>query len=188
MSEQQHTPGGAESSEGLFSLVYDELYGLAKRSMNGQSPGHTLQPTALVNEAYLKVLKSGNSQWSNREHFLNFAAKAMRHVLVDHARKKDAVKRRSSGERVALDQVVQEFEKRSGNLLALDAGLEALANRDPQLVTIVELHFFGGCSFEETASALGMKTKEVKSGWVFARSWLNNHLKSELGHKIHPNP
>ena len=113
------TVSGLEmSQEELFSLVYEELHGLARRSMAGQGPGHTLQPTALVNEVYLKLACAAGGKWQNREHFLRTAAQSMRHILVDYARKKNTNKRKVTGERIALDGILTQFDERSLDLLA----------------------------------------------------------------------
>tara|TARA_R110000868_G_scaffold203898_1_gene451801 strand:+ start:378 stop:968 length:591 start_codon:yes stop_codon:yes gene_type:complete len=173
---EQTVSGGDLSPAELFALVYDELHGLAKRTMGGQGPGHTLQPTALVNEVYLKLAGRAGKIWHNREHFLRTAAQSMRHILVDHARKKNTNKRKVTGERVALDEILVQFDERSLDLLALDEGLQALEAKEPKLVQIVEMHFFGGCTFDEIAVSLGSSTRGVQRDWKFARSWLHRRL------------
>lgn len=171
--------GGDLSPAELFSLVYEELHGLARRTMAGQGPGHTLQPTALVNEVYLKLAGRAGHIWHNREHFLRTAAQSMRHILVDHARKKNTNKRKVTGERVALDEILVQFDERSLDILALDDELKELGAKEPKLVQIVEMHFFGGCTFDEIAVALEMSPRSVQRDWKFARSWLHRRLKEK---------
>ncbi|MFT4709638.1 MAG: RNA polymerase sigma-70 factor (ECF subfamily) [Bacteroidia bacterium] len=171
--------GGKLSPAELFSLVYEELHGLARRTMAGQGPGHTLQPTALVNEVYLRLAGRAGSTWHNREHFLRTAAQSMRHILVDHARRKSTTKRQVTGERVALDEILVQFDERSMDILALDEGLLALAVQDPKLVQIVEMHFFGGCTFDQIAVAMETSPRGIQRDWQFARSWLHMRLKEK---------
>ena len=169
------------SSEDLFAAVYDELYGLARRQMSRQSAGHTLQATALVNETYIKLAKrlkevgQGNG-WESPEHLLGLASRAMRSILVDHARKKSSQKRSADGERVALDAAVQEVEASAGDILALDGALAALAATDGRMASLVELYFFGGCSMQEAASALGMSIRTAQREWRLAKAKLRKEL------------
>jgi RNA polymerase sigma-70 factor (ECF subfamily) len=176
----QTVSGDSLSREELFTLVYDELHGLARRNMLAMQPGHTLQPTALVNELYLKLAKQDGRTWNSREHFLHFAARAMRHVLVDHSRSKNSAKRSPIGERVALDEIYAQFDERSIDLLALDDGLEALEKLEPRLVEIVDLHFFGGCTLEEISRALDIPLRSTQRDWQFARNWLHHRLSASL--------
>ena len=168
--------GSSIPHEELFSMVYDELYGLARRSMSGQRAGHTLQPTALVNEVYLKLANGDDRFWDSRDHFLNSAAQSMRHILVDYARMKNATKRKEPGERMPLDQILEQFDERSLDLLALNEELGVLEAQDPRLVQIVEMHFFGGCTFEEIAQNLQSSVRTVQRDWKFARTWLHRRL------------
>lgn len=166
--------GDTSASEELFSAVYDDLRLRAARLMQG--PGaHTLQPTAVVNEAWLR-LSSGMSDLESRRHFLAVAARAMRSVLVDHARSKNAQKRGGGASRLELDATVEVFEQRSGDLVELDDALAQLESMDPQLAKLVELRFFGGRTIAETAEVLSISTATVERHWRTARSWLHAEL------------
>ena len=167
----------------LFAAAYDELHGLARRQMARQTPGHTLQATDLVNEVFLKLARrmgddptNGAAPWKERAHLLGLASLAMRSILVDHARKKTAKKRSASGERVALDRAVLEFEETSGDLVALDKALEVLELQDPRMVRLVELHYFGGCTMEEVSSALGISLRKTQREWRMAKARLRQVL------------
>jgi len=177
--ETSHEPDLA--AEELFASVYDELHGLARRQMSRQSAGHTLQATALVNEVYLKLSSrmkqaGDGAAWDSREHFLGLASRAMRSILVDHARKKGSQKRSAEGERVALDSAVHEVEASAGDILALDDALELLAKTDRRMASLVELCFFGGCSMEDAAKALGMSTRTAQREWRLAKAKLRKEL------------
>lgn len=165
-----------ESKGDFFERVYDELHGLAARQMRGQAPGHTLQATALVSELYLKLGHHELDRWQSRDHFIAMAARAMRSILVDHARGKGRKKRSPDGSRVALDEAASQFEERSGNLVALDEALRKLGAHDPKLVAMVELRFFGGCSMEESAKMLGRSLRSAHRDWRFAKDWLRLQL------------
>ncbi len=174
---QRLREGDASAREELFPLVYEELRRLARGHMAQQRASHTLQATALVNEAYLKMCRpEGGSAWVDREHFLRLAATAMRQILVDHARKRGADKRREPGERVELEGLVAEFERRSGGLVALDLALERLAARDPELVKLVELRFFGGHEIADAAALLGISERTAARRWKTARLYLAGEL------------
>jgi RNA polymerase sigma factor (TIGR02999 family) len=170
--------GGKDvAREELLPMVYAELHHIAERFMRSQKPGHTLQTTALVNEALLKVFRDEHDTWENRAHFLAFASHAMRSVLVDCARAKTRVKRDPVGKRVALEELVSTYEARSIDLLGLDEALARLGERDPRLVSLVELRFFGGRTMPETAEILGVSLRTAEREWKSARAW----LKAELG-------
>ena len=170
------TGDGAAEGE-LFQVLYAELHGRAQRQMEGQRPDHTLQATALVNEVWMRVARSGKADWQDRNHFLATASRAMRQILVDHARARRRKKRSSEGERVPLDSLVESFEARSGDLASLDSALANLARRDPVLAKAVDLRFFGGLTMGEAARALGLAERTLARRWAVVRAW----LKAELG-------
>ena len=164
------------AAEALFELVYDELYRQARWQMQKQPGGHTLQATALVNEAYVKLLGRKQSTWQNRSHFLAVAAKAMRSILVDHARGKQRQKRKAGEHRIPLDYAVEAFEVKARDLVALDDALERLGEMDPQLAKVVELRFFGNMTVPEVAEVLGVSTRTVERNWAAARAWLHGEI------------
>ena len=167
--------GGDESARAeLFPLVYAELHRLARVHMAGQRLSHTLQPTALVNEAFLKL--GSNEAWSDRSRFLGLASVAMRQILVDHARAKRAAKRGGDALHVELDQIVAEYEHSSHGLLELDDCLEKLKRKDPDLVRLVELRFFAGSTIEEAARELGISVRQASRWWNVARAYLKREL------------
>ena len=145
--------------------------------MEGERGDHTLQPTALVHEAYLRLMGGARMEWEDRAHFLNVAARAMRRVLVDHARKRHAKKRGGRREREPLDDAVDVYAERGLDVLALDDALERLAGVDDQLARIVELRYFAGLSNPEAARVIGMPLRSLERGWFSARAW----LRAELG-------
>lgn len=174
---KQMAEGDESAASELFELVYGDLRARAARLMQSEN-GHTLQPTAVVNEAWMK-LAGGGVNWASRGHFLGVAAKAMRSVLVDHARAKKASKRGGGAQRVALDAAVEVFEERAMDLVRLDTALEQLRTVDSKLSQIVELRFFGGLTIPETAEVMQVSTPTVERGWRTARSWLGHELSSE---------
>jgi RNA polymerase sigma factor (TIGR02999 family) len=162
--------------EKLVPLVYAELHRLAARYVRHERPGQSLQATALVHEAYLRLLKDEDLSFQNRAHLLGIAARSMRQILVEHARARDAAKRGGERRRITLDESVAAGEPLDVDLLALDEALERLAARDAQQARIVDLRFFGGLTNEETAAALGISTATVKRAWAVARAWLYREL------------
>lgn len=168
--------GDRDAAEQLFPLVYDELHRLAGRLMGQERHNHTLQPTALLNEAYLRLIDPG-AGYEDRGHFLRVAARAMRHVLVDHARARSA-KKRHGGQRVELDAELVATRDDADSLLAVDETLERLHDLDPQLAELVQLRYFGGLDNQTTAEALGTSLRSVERGWRTARAFLVR----ELGH------
>ncbi|MCL4210298.1 MAG: sigma-70 family RNA polymerase sigma factor [Phycisphaerales bacterium] len=169
---RQATAGDDHAFERLLPLVYDELRRLAASQLRRERKDHTLQPTALVNEAYLKLIDQTQIQWESRGHFLAIAATAMRRILVDHARGKSRIKRAAPGERVAfLDDLVVRDESDT-DLVALDEALTKLGAIDPRKVKVIEMRYFAGLTIEETAAALGIAPATVKRDWEFARLWL----------------
>jgi len=157
-------------------VVYNELRRLAQRYMRNERPNHTLQPTALVHEAYLRLVGQRAVSWQGRAHFFGVAAQLMRRVLVDHARAQHAEKRGGNESRVELDEALAPSKEKTVELLALDEALNRLAKRDPRQARIVEMRFFGGLSEEETARVLDVSTRTVKRDWTVARAWLYNQV------------
>ncbi len=173
---QRWNDGDRSAADELVPLVHEELMRLAKRRMKGQPRGHTLEATALVNEAFLKLFGEGQYDWRDREHFLRAASRAMRSILVDHARGKNRVKRKPTGDRVFLDELVASYEDRAQDIVALDESLKRLEEIDPDLVRVVELRFYCGCTVDETARALGFSTRKTERAWTAARAWLRSQL------------
>lgn len=173
--------GDHAAAESLFELLYGELHGVARRIFSSQPSNHTLQPTALVNEVYLKLFSSGTPQWEDRAHLLNLGARVMRQVLVNHARDRKAAKRGGDLERervtLSADLGVHSEDSALG-VLALDDELEALAHLDPRQARIVELRVFGGLTIEETAKLVEVSTRTVELDWKMARAWLAPRLES----------
>src|SRR5271157_852623 len=158
---------GAESR--LASLVYDELHRMAARYMNRERPGHTLQATILVHDAYLRLVNQEDQTWQNRSHFFSVAAQLMRRILIDHARSRDAEKRGGPREKLRLDDIPVAAEYRCEELIELDDALNRLSQWDPRLGKIVELRFFGGLTEEEIGEMLGISVRTVKRDWRVAK-------------------
>jgi RNA polymerase sigma-70 factor (ECF subfamily) len=176
MGEPESRDAGADA---LMGLVYDELRQLAGSFLRRQAPGHTLQPTALVHEAYIRLAKRTSLDCESRAHFFNIAAQAMRQILVDHARRRRAAKRGGSGVKVTLDEGVARTETPDVDLLSLMEALEGLSKLNQRHSDIVTLRFFGGLTVEEVAQQLGVTTRTVELDWRMARSWLVSELKKE---------
>lgn len=171
--------GDTSAQTELIDAVYQELHRLASSYMRREHrPDHTLQPTALVNEAYLLLIGDNPVNWDNRAHFYSAAAKTMRRILIDHARSHRAVKRSGSLERVQLDDALIAVDAKANELLELDAALDRLALLDARQARVVELRFFGGLTVEETAKVAGISEKTVKRDWALARAWLENELRA----------
>jgi len=160
----------------LLPLVYDELRGLAGGLMQAQRVNHTLQPTALVHEAYLRLAGNGERKWSDRTHFFRVAAVAMRHLLVQHARDRRRLKRGGEWRRVPLDEAVALVEENAGDLVAMDECLTRLSHFDRRAARVVELRFFGGLSVAETAETLAVSDRTVEKDWQTARLWLSREM------------
>ncbi|HKQ78291.1 MAG TPA: sigma-70 family RNA polymerase sigma factor [Blastocatellia bacterium] len=173
--------GDQTALERLMPLVYDELLRLAKRHMNRQRPGHTLQTTALVNEAYLRLIDASQVQWQNRAHFFAVSSQLMRRILVDFARSRKSLKRGAEARRVTLDDSFEISSERGVELVALDDALNTLAAMNPRQSQIVELRYFGGLSEEEIAEALKISTRTVRRDWNLARAWLYRELSTRSG-------
>ena len=160
----------------LLPLVHTELHRLARRYMFGERAGHTLQTTALVNEAYLRLLKSQQVNWQSRAHFFAIAAQMMRRILVDSARARAGQKRGGGVPKVTLDEAFVGPPSKGPDLVALDDALQALSEMDPRKGRVVELRFFGGLSVEETAEVLKVAPNTVLRDWKFAKMWLKREL------------
>lgn len=168
--------GDQHAASRLMPLVYEELRRLAGQYLSAENPGHTLQPTALVHEAYLSLVKEPESDWQNRVHFFAVAAQAMRRILVDHARSRRALKRGGDRRKLPLDEARSIALEPEEYLLAMDEALRKLSTQDPQQSRIIELRFFAGLTLEETASLLGISVKTVQRDWIMARGWLHREV------------
>ncbi len=171
--------GDPSAAAELLALVYDKLLLLAGRFMKGQSPEHTLQSTALVHEAYLKLVDQAGTDWKDRTHFFAVAARAMRQVLVDHARAKLAEKRGGGRRRLLFVQLAAPSEGGEVDFLQLDEALKKLAELNDRMSQVVELRFFAGMTITETATILGISDSTVEKDWRFAKVWLRDHLAEE---------
>jgi RNA polymerase sigma factor (TIGR02999 family) len=168
--------GDSGALEKLIPLVQPELHRLAHHYMGREAIGHTLQTTALLNEAYLQLVDDPKRSWQNRTHFVAAAAQLMRRIMVDHARERRALKRGGGALKVSLDDAALVTERRSEELLALDEALQELAVLDPRKSQIVELRYFGGMTIEETATFLKMSHRSVEREWTMAKAWLYRAL------------
>lgn len=168
--------GDQSALDRLIPVVYDELHRLAARCMSQEGPGHTLQSTAVVHEAYLKLIDQQRVQWQNRAQFFAVAAQMIRRILVDHARAANAHKRGGAARKLSLDENIGVMKSRDLDLVALDDAMAALAQFDPQQSRVIELRFFAGLTIEETAEALGVSPATVKRDWITAKAWLFNEL------------
>ena len=168
--------GDKAALDRLMPLVYQELRRLARRQMRRERQGDTLQTTALVNEAYLRLVDYERVQARDRNHFLAIAAQAMRRILIERARSRRSDKRGSNPQRISLDEVTEMAEARAADLLALDEALQALSTIDPRKAQLVELRYFGGLTIEETANVLGVSTPTVERDWHTARIWLHREI------------
>lgn len=171
--------GSAAAIDALLPKVYEELRSLASSYLNRERADHTLQPTALVHEAYLRLLGQRTVGWKDRAQFLSAAAIVMRRILVDHARRRNAAKRGGKVARTPLDDAVTGFEERAIDLVALDEALTALTEIDPRKGRIVELRFFAGLTAEEAARIIGVNVRTVEREWTVARAWLRSQLNGE---------
>jgi RNA polymerase sigma factor (TIGR02999 family) len=171
--------GDSQALEKLVPLIYNELRQMARKCLYRERPGHTLQTTALVHEAYLKLIDQKDTRWQNRAHFFAIAAQAMRRILVDNARRHKAVKRGGPAENLSLEEAANVSIEPDPILLPLDEALSKFAEFDEQQSRIVELRFFGGLTIEETAEVMKLSTDTVKREWAMARAWLRNELGGE---------
>jgi RNA polymerase sigma-70 factor, ECF subfamily len=168
--------GNREAEAALMTQVYGELRRLARRYMRAERANHTLQPTALVNEAYMRMMADPTATWQNRAHFFATAAHLMHHILVDHARARKAAKRGGIQHQVTLTEALVSAENKSVDVLALHEALEKLATLDERQARVVEMHFFGGMTFAEIAHVLDASERTVKRDWEMARAWLKLHM------------
>lgn len=176
--------GDKGALERLAPLVHKELHRLARRYMAGERPGHTLQVTALVNEAYLRLIDASQMRWQNRAHFFGVAAQLMRQILVDFARSRQSQKRGGEVIQVPLDEALVVTKEKEADLVALDDALKALAAIDPRRSRLVELRFFGGLSVEETAEVLKTSPRTVLREWSLAQAWLYRELRKETNKRV----
>ena len=172
----QWSKGDSEALDALVPLVYDELRRLAQLYLSREKPGHTLSSTALVHEAYLRLVQQKDVTWQNRAHFFGVAARMMRRILVDHARRHGYAKRGGGALTLSLDETVAAAPEREISLVALDDALDSLAKLDERQSRMVELRFFGGLSIEETSEVLGVSAPTVKREWASARAWLYREI------------
>lgn len=172
-------PTDPDSRKQLFATVYDELRALARSLMKAERAGHTLRPTALVNEAYLRLVEQDGIAWQSRAHFFGIAARAMRQILVDHARERAARKRGGRLTRVTLDESLAPAAPADCEILDLHANLEKLAALDARMAQVVELRVFAGMSSREVAHVLGVSRRTVDGDWGFARLWLSRELRGK---------
>jgi RNA polymerase sigma factor (TIGR02999 family) len=178
--------GDEGAIEQLMPLVYDELHRMARRYMSSEKPGHTLQATALVNEAYLRLVNASGANWQNRTHFFAVSAQVMRRILVDWARSRQAAKRGNDVTALELDEALAIPMQTGADLVAVDDALKALALVDPRKSQVVELRFFGGLSVEETAEVLKVSRETVHRDWRLAKSWLRRELGQVQPHEVAP--
>jgi RNA polymerase sigma factor (TIGR02999 family) len=172
--------GDSKAAGELLPLVYQELRRLAAHKMAGESTGHTLQPTALVHEAWLRLVGSNSAGWDNRGHFFAAAAESMRRILVEHARRKQSLKRGAGAERLELDESVLVLAAPPDELLAVHEALDKLAAEDKTSAELVRLRYFVGMTREEAAAALGLPKRTAENLWTYARVWLHREIRSSL--------
>ena len=168
--------GDPQALDQLMPVIYEELHKMAKRYMNQQSPGHTLQTTALIHEAYLRLVKQKERHFENRAHFFGVAAQAMRHILVDYARNRHTAKRGGGARPISLEEAALVTEERAAELVAFDEALKELAKLSQRQSRVVELRYFGGLSVEETATILKVSSDTVMRDWSMAKTWLHRAL------------
>lgn len=175
---RQWSEGDEKALDELMPAIYAELHQLAHKHIRREEPGHILQTSALINEAYLRLAEHRKIPWQNRKHFFGIAARLMRHILVDEARKRKSDKRGGDAIRIPFDEAINVVEQQAANVVALDEALTRLQNIDSRQSEIVELRFFGGLSIEETADILKVSAGTVMRDWTFARAWLRNEISS----------
>jgi RNA polymerase sigma factor (TIGR02999 family) len=168
--------GDQAARESLMSVVYEELHRLARRYMRNESPGHTLQTSALVHEAFIRLVDQRNVHWQNRSHFFGIAAQMMRRILIDYARSRNFAKRGGGAVRLSIEEGLIVSDERSEEVVAVHEALEGLAKIDPRQAQIVELKFFGGLSNEEAAAVLAVSAGTVARDWTMAKAWLRREI------------
>jgi RNA polymerase sigma factor (TIGR02999 family) len=185
LTHQQHeitqllaewSDGNQSALDELYPLVYEELHRLARRYMSRERKGHTLQTTALINEAYVRLVDQRNVHWANRSHFFAISAQIMRRILIDHARRHAYAKRGGGAQQVSLEEVAIVANEKSAEIIRLDEALTTLAKMDPRRCHVVELRYFGGLSNEEIAGVLNVSENTVTRDWNLARAWLHQQL------------
>lgn len=176
---QQAAAGDGDAAGQLLPLIYENLRMIAQQRMSGERAGHTLQATALVHEAYLRLIGDGAPPWVNRAHFFHAAAQAMRRILIEHARARGRQKRGGEYHRRPIERIDLAVEEHPDDVLALDAAICRLEERDERAARIVKLRFFAGLSIEETAEAMDLSPRTVKREWTYARAWLYQTLRGE---------
>lgn len=180
--------GDPKSAEELLPLVYDELRKLAAHKMAAEASGHTLQPTALVHEAWLRLAGSGQQYWNSRGHFFAAAAEAMRRILIDTVRRKRSLQRGGNRQRVELDESSLVLERPEAEMLDIDAALDKLARKDPMAADLVKMRYFVGFSIPEAAAALNIAPRTADRLWAYSRSWLREELQPMEGNSPAPKP
>lgn len=173
--------GNQSALDELYPLVYDELHRMARRYMSRERKDHTLQTTALINEAYVRLVDQKNVNWANRSHFFAISAQIMRRILVDHARRHAYAKRGGGAQQVSLEEVAAITPEQGRELVRLDEALKSLAERDPRRSQVVELRYFGGLNNEEIAGVLHVSENTVTRDWNMARAWLYQQLSENAG-------
>lgn len=171
-----YSNGKKESLDEMLPLVYEELHRLAEKYLRQERPNHTLQPTALIHEVYLRLIDQHSVNWSNRSQFIGLAAQMMRRILVNHAEAHKASKRGDGFNKITFDESIAFFEDQNLDILSLHKALNKLAEHDEQKSRVVELRFFGGLTIEETAEVLEKSTATIEREWTFARAWLRREL------------
>jgi len=172
--------GDQQGAEQLLSLVYTELKRIAAQKMAGEAPGNTLQPTALVHEAWMRLMGDGDTPFENRAHFFSAAAEAMRRILVDSARRKNAIRRGSGASREELKDYHLVQNELPDELLAVDEALDLLAKEDPVAANLVKLRYFVGMTMDEAAATMGMSLRNTERTWTYARAWLRRQIGRQL--------
>jgi RNA polymerase sigma factor (TIGR02999 family) len=171
--------GEPGAQDELWDVVYRELHALARQQMAAEPPGHTIQATSLLHEAYLRLFGDEYVQWANRRHFFAAAAQAMRRIRIDAARRRQRLKRGGGRQRIPIDEAVAVFDQDPAHLLAIDEALSRLQRADPRQAEVVLLRYFAGLSVDETANVLDLSPKTVNNDWRFARAWLHRELEKE---------
>ena len=173
---EEAAQGREQAADQLLPLVYEQLKKIAQRRMADERPEHTLQATALVHEAYLRLVGDEDPKWANRAHFFKAASEAMRRILIDHARKRGRIKRGGDQKRVTISVADLAYTENPQEILVLDEAIQRLEPQDPQMAEVVRLRFYAGLSVEETANVLGVSRSTVKRDWGVARAWLFREL------------
>jgi RNA polymerase sigma factor (TIGR02999 family) len=176
---EQWNSGDREALDKLMPLIYEELRKMAKRYMSQQNPGHTLQTTALIHEAYLRLVKPKAKHFQNRAHFFGVAAQAMRHILVDYARTRNTAKRGGGSRPISLEEAALVSAERAAEFVAFDDALKELEELSKRQSRVVELRYFGGLTVEETARVLEVSPETVMRDWTMAKTWLHRALRPE---------